>query len=201
MEHLKTNLTESYNNNSKLRDRSEIEEWKRLEMDKFTAYLQLAEQPRLLDLGAGPGHHSKIFHDQGLHVTCVDISPNMVQACRAKGLEAYTMDLYAMQFEDAIFGAIWSMNCLLHVPKSDLPSILQNIKRVLKPGGIFYMGVYGGYNHEGIWEDDPYTPQRFFSFFGHEDIVRVASEVFEIVQFDVVPLEGMKLDYQSLILR
>lgn len=36
---MKENLIESYNNNSKLRDRAELAAWKVDEMDKFLSYL------------------------------------------------------------------------------------------------------------------------------------------------------------------
>ncbi len=40
----------------------------------------------------------------------------------------------------------------------------QCIQRVLAPGGLFYMGVWGGWDFEGILADDSYRLQRFFSF-------------------------------------
>lgn len=154
-----------------------------------------------MDIGSGPGQHSKYFKDKDLQVTCIDISPNMVDACKARGIEAYEMDLYSLNFEEETFDAIWSMNCLLHVPKSSLGSVLHNIKKIMKSGGYFYLGVYGGYDFEGIWEEDSYIPNRFFSFYPDEEIKEVVRKEFEIISFDVIPMEGMRNDYQSIILR
>ena len=39
---------------------------------------------------------------------------------------------------------------------------LENVCTVLKPAGLFYLGMYGGYDFEGIWDKDIYTPKRFF---------------------------------------
>jgi hypothetical protein len=93
------------------------------------------------------------------------------------------------------------MNSLLHVPKSSLVSVLNNIKQIIKSGGYFYIWVYGGYNFEGVWDEDPYSPNRFFSFYQDEEIKEVVSKEFEIIHFDIVPMGGMRADYQSIILR
>ncbi|MBP1990601.1 class I SAM-dependent methyltransferase [Paenibacillus eucommiae] len=199
--HIKAILVESYDNNSRLRDRDELALWKINEMDKFLSYLEPTDHLNLLDIGSGPGQHSMYFKQKGLNAACVDISPNMVNACKEKGLEAYVMDLYALDFGERVFDAVWSMNCLLHVPKSSLELVLRNIKAFLKPGGYFYLGVYGGYDFEGIWEDDPYSPNRFFSFYEDEELKKAVSSEFELVHFESLPMEGMSTDYQSLVLR
>lgn len=198
---IKEKLITSYNNNSKLRDSYEISTWKLNELDKFISYLDPFEHVSLLDIESGPGQHSKYFTDKDIKATCVDISPNMVAACREKGLEAYVMDFYSLDFEEERFNAVWSMNSLLHVPKSSLELVINNIKQIIKSGGYFYMGVYGGYNFEGVWDEDPYIPNRFFSFYQDEEIKEVVSKGFEIINFDIVPMEGMTADYQSIILR
>lgn len=41
----------------------------------------------LVELGAGTGHDSLFFKEQGLDVVAIDISPRMVEHCRAKGLD------------------------------------------------------------------------------------------------------------------
>jgi hypothetical protein len=89
------------------------------------------------------------------------------------------------------------------VSKKDIKSVLLEIKRVLKPSGLFYMGVYGGENHEGIWENDLYTPKKFFSFFEDDSIKTLLSEFFTLEYFHVVPKEmvGGPFRFQSIILR
>jgi hypothetical protein len=68
------------------------------------------------------------------------------------------------------------MNSLLHLPKTEFPGVLRRIDGLLKPGGLVFVGVYGGYESEGIWEKDSYRPQRFFSFFTDEELVRQAEQ-------------------------
>jgi len=201
MSHIKQQLLESYNKNAKLRDRTEIERWKIDEMLLFHSVLPQTGTVRLLDLGAGPGHQGKFFSDLGLRVTCADLSPQMVASCREKGLEAFVNDFYSLEFADGTFDAVWAMNSLLHVPKADLSIVLNNVKRVLKPNGTFYMGLYGGYDQEGIWQEDTYEPKRFFAFYTNDSIREKVGESFDIVRFEVVPIEGAGPDYQSIICR
>ncbi|GGA45342.1 hypothetical protein [Paenibacillus physcomitrellae] len=63
------------------------------------------------------------------------------------------------------------------------------------------MGVYGGYNSEGIWDEDTYSPKRFFAFYDEASMKEIVSQVFKLESFKTVPLEGMELDFQGMILR
>jgi SAM-dependent methyltransferase len=198
---LKNNIKTSYNSNSRLRDKSAIEKWKLNELDWFSSQFERTEGLKLLDVGAGSGQHSSYLQSRGFDVQCIDNSTEMVNLCRSRNIPASLMDFYNIEFPKESYDAVWSMNALLHVPKKSLPIVLENIRRVLKPSGLFYLGLYGGYNSEAIWEEDPYSPKRFFSFFAHEDIQRQLGMYFEIMEFKVVEMAGMTVDFQSMILR
>lgn len=197
----KESLKNSYNENAKLRNRLSIEPWKLKEIEHFITFVDKGEQTRILDLGAGTGQHSLHMKEMGLDVTCIDLSSKMIEICLQKGLKAYEMDFYNLTFEDNSFDSLWAMNTLLHVPNKELIEVLKEIRRVMKPGGTFYMGVYGGYNSEGIWEEDSCLPKRFFSFYDEETMKEKVSQVFELQEFRTIPLEGIKLNYQALLLR
>ncbi|AZR72108.1 hypothetical protein BBF96_01085 [Anoxybacter fermentans] len=197
---LKASLIETYDRHAKERDKSEIEPWKAEERDYFLNLLKKEQKKFLLEIGAGPGRDSKFFKDNGLEVIAIDISTEMVKLCKKKGLKAYVMDFYNLKFYPETFDAVWALNCLLHVPKKNLPKVLEGIRNVLKPNGLFYMGVYGGPDSEGVWEDDHYWPQRFFVFYTDEHIQEVVQEYFELVYFKTIPTGG-EIHFQSLILR
>ena len=78
---------------------------------------------------------------------------------------------------------------------------LESVRTVLKPTGLFYLGVYGGYEFEGIWEADSYQPKRFFSFRTDERIQELAIQLFELLSFKRIELENNDLHFQSLTLR
>ncbi|WP_409343274.1 class I SAM-dependent methyltransferase [Paenibacillus sp. MBLB4367] len=198
---IKRDLLESYDRNASLRDRSVLEKWKIDEMNMFLSYVGEEKRPSLLDFGAGAGHSGKFFQERGLDVTCADLSPEMVKACANKGLKARVSDFYSPGFEKGAFDAVWAMNSLLHVPKADLLTVLRGISRILKEDGLFYMGVYGGSNSEGVWEADTYEPKRFFAFYETEALKAKVGEVFDVVRADIVPIEGTGPDFQSFVLR
>jgi SAM-dependent methyltransferase len=198
---LKESLKASYNEKADSRDKADIGEWKTIELKSYMDALNNEEFRTVLDIGAGSGQHGKYLSDHGFDVTCIDLSPSMVETCRMKGLKAEVMDYYTLDFDAESFDAVWAMNTLLHVPKVSLPAVLKNIHTVLKEDGLFYMGVYGGKDSEGVWEDDTYIPKRFFSFYTNEDIQDVVSPLFEVLNFHVVPDAGGSMDFQSLLLR
>lgn len=198
---IKSMIKTSYNSNSKLRDKLEIDEWKLNELNWFITFFKDTKGIKLLDVGAGSGQHSKYLESRDFDVHCIDGSIEMIDLCRNKGLAATLMDFYNIEFPEESYDAIWSMNALLHVPKKSLHIVLESISRVLKPGGLFYLGLYGGYNSEAIWDEDPYTPKRFFSFFTHEDLQREIGKYFEIIEFKVLDMPGMTTDFQSMICR
>jgi len=55
------------------------------------------------------------------------------------------------------------MNCLVHVPHAESSTVVTEVSRILKSTGRFYLGQYGGYEHEGALVADPYEPKRFFA--------------------------------------
>ena len=107
-----------------------------------------------------------------------------------------------LDFTDRSFDAVFALNCLLHVPGNDLSRVLRAIRALLRPSGLFYMGVYGGKEFEGIWPEDRYEPKRFFSFHTDEWIQRAVIEYFEILSFRSIPLEEEQdMHFQSLTLK
>ena len=155
----------------------------------------------MLEIGEGHGRDSKFFQENGFQVTCIDLSPEMVKLCQQKGLDAHPMDMMDLDFPDESFDAVYSLNSLLHLPKAELPIVLQNIKRVLNPDGLFFLGVYGGFDFEGIWEKDSYEPKRFFSFHSDERLREIVTESFELLSFKQIPSRDGDLHFQSFTLR
>ena len=78
---------------------------------------------------------------------------------------------------------------------------LENVCTVLKPAGLFYLGMYGGYDFEGIWDQDSYIPKRFFSFHSDGNLKKILDGIFEIVYFRHIPLGEDNRPFQSIILR
>ena len=195
-------LQSAYDLKAEERDEYEISLWKVEERDRFLSLLQREQKQSLLEIGSGPGQYGRFFQDNGLDVICTDLSPEMVRLCREKGLTAYEMDFLSLDFPDQSFDAVFALNCLLHVPGKDLYRVLGAIQTLLRPSGLFYMGVYGGKEHEGTWPKDKYEPKRFFSFHTDEWIQQAVAGFFELLYFRPITLEGEQdFHFQSIILR
>jgi len=200
IEAIKFNLREYYNSEAEYRNSSDKEEWKKLERGIFYNYLVQEGKKTLLELGAGAGQDSKFFMDCGLKVTAVDLSREMVKKCREKGIDAYELDFYNLSALNKKYDCIWSMNSLLHIPKSDLPKVLKNIDNVLNDDGLFYMGVYGGEDTENDWINDVSQIPRFFSYYSENKLRAVLQDIFEIISFEQFDV-GRNIDFQSVFMR
>jgi SAM-dependent methyltransferase len=196
---LLADLRTSYNGGAAQRDKHEKGGWKLAERSAFLRRLQDEDLGRLLEIGAGTGQDSAYFISQGLSVQATDLSPEMVARCREKGIDAHVMDFLHLDFPPSSFDAVWAMNCLLHVPNADLPQVLSAIAGLLRPGGLFFLGVYGGTSGEGIADWDSHDPPRFFSWRTDEQIQAFAARAFDIVDFHVVGVDEYR--FQSLTLR
>ncbi|GER91742.1 hypothetical protein KDW_59040 [Dictyobacter vulcani] len=182
------NLKVAYNSESaSKRNQEGKQDWKLTERQSFLDLLQLEGKSRLLEVGAGTGQDSLFFQQHGMQVISTDLSPAMVALCREKGLEAHVMDFLSLDFPPESFDALYALNCLLHVPTSALPAVLEKLRGLLHPGGLFFLGVYGGIEKEGISDKDWHQPPRYFSRHTDEFMQQAVAPYFEIVSFKSIP--------------
>ena len=209
MSDIKSNLRAYYNEEAVLRDISPKQGWKLEVRERFLELVKAEGKQTLLELGAGAGHDSKYFMDNGVTVTAIDLSSEMVKLCKAKSIEAYEMDYYEVANIGKKFDCIWSMNSLLHVPKTELPRVLQSIESIINLSGLFYMGVYGGVDEESDFYNERASAPRFFSRFTNGALEVVLSKFFDIIDFAQYEVtKGAKaffhndgLHFQSVVMR
>ncbi len=105
----------------------------------------LAAKPgeNILDLGCGDGQLTKRIAAMGAKVLGVDASADMVAGARSIGIDAREGSAESLPFGDAEFDAVFS-NAALHWVR-DQDAMLDQVRRVLKPGGRFVaeMGGHG----------------------------------------------------------
>jgi SAM-dependent methyltransferase len=191
-------LREAYDARASWRDGKTKDPWKVAERKAFRD--RLAPGARVLEIGAGTGHDSAYFREEGFTAVATDLPPVNVEHCRSKGIEAHVMDFLHLSFPAGSFDAVYAMNCLLHVPNRDLPAVLEAIRAVLRPGGLFFIGVYGAAESAEGPADDDYDPPRFFSWRTDDQLLGFATACFEVVDFHPLYV-GNSYQFQSLTLR
>jgi len=193
-------LIEAYEKYALERNEGETQEFKEREKEAFLDYLGKERGKSLLEIGCGPGRDARSFQDRGFDVFAIDNTPTMVRLCREKGVSADVLDSYDLGQVERHFDAVFSMNCLLHIPGSDLPQILELIRDKMNDGGLFYLGLWGGDGFEGILEGDHYDPKRFFSFHRPEELLEQMQRVFTLVYYRrIEPWDSAV--FNSMILR
>ena len=112
-----------------------------------------------LDLGCGTGNLLSAVAARGIEAIGLDIALRwLVVACRRPGFETGEQllcgDAAHLPFEDGAFGTVTALGVLEHC--HDLPGVLGEVHRVLRPGGRFAARTVNRYSllpepHVGVW--------------------------------------------------
>ncbi len=97
---------------------------------------------RILDLGCGDGALTARLAATGAILTGIDASTLMVEAARARNIDALHITATELPFEQE-FDAVFSNAALHWIPEADQALALANIHRALKPGGRFVAEMGG----------------------------------------------------------
>jgi SAM-dependent methyltransferase len=103
--------------------------------------LQPQSGERILDLGCGDGALTARLAERGATVVGIDASAELLDAARARGLDARRMDARALTFTNE-FDAVFSNAALHWIP--GLNPVLEGVHRALRPHGRF-VGECGGH--------------------------------------------------------
>ena len=142
----------------------------------------------LLELGSGAGMLA-LLKRKGVALTGVDLSDECALAARRNGYDAtFSSELSSLPFAAASFDYVVSLDVLGHIEASEKDAVLDEVKRVLRPGGVTLHGIectdhaaqksYDEMNpeelrrfievdgHVGLEEEQEHG-QRFLKFFAH----------------------------------
>ena len=90
-----------------------------------------------LDIGCGNGKFLIKLRALGWEVQGVEFNAGAVEVCRNSGLNVFHGDLHAAGFPDASFDMVSARHLIEHLP--DPNSFMDEIVRILKPGGYLYI--------------------------------------------------------------
>jgi SAM-dependent methyltransferase len=96
-----------------------------------------ADRP-VLDVGCGRGEWLELLRDGGLRATGIDLNRAMVLESQDRGLDSVEADAltYLRGLPDRSYGAVTVIHLLEHLPFPVVIAILDEIVRVLQPGGV-----------------------------------------------------------------
>lgn len=167
----------------------------------FLARLRAEGRTTLIEVGTGAGHDAVAFEAAGLSVTGIDLSPEHVRICRERGIDARLASVFELPFADEAFEAGWTMSTLLHVPNDRIDAALDEIARVLEPGGPLAIGLWAGPDEEAVNEDDVIEPKRFFSRRSDRRLREILERHGAIERFETWEIPGNDWPYQFAVVR
>jgi ubiquinone/menaquinone biosynthesis C-methylase UbiE len=126
----------------------------RLKYELTVKYLK--PEYSVLDVGCANGIHMQALAKYCSKIQGIDINEKMLSLAREKfGLqdianaEVFQQSAAALDFHDESFDLVYSFSTLLLVP--DIKRAIEELARVLKPGGIGILDVTGRYNLSRIY--------------------------------------------------
>lgn len=96
---------------------------------------------RLLDVGCGEGHNTRLLVDAGAALTAIDLSETFVHAARdaCDAIAHLVGDGLHLPFADSSFDAATAFMCLMDM--ADPASALRELARVVRPGGFVQFSI------------------------------------------------------------
>ena len=110
---------------------------------------------KVLDLGCGYGYYTDYFRSIGGEVTGVDGAPAMIDIAKEKYPDSAfaVVDITGkLPFENDEFDIVFCNQVLMDIDQVE--SVLEECRRVLKPGGIFYYSIVHPAFYIGEWKLD-----------------------------------------------
>ena len=169
------------------RNHIKVDDW----LDRFDSIITDCKSP-VLDLGCGGGNDTLYFIEKGKKVIACDQSMNAINNIQKNFPEVLEARCFNMldgfEFEDDSFEIVCADLCLHYFTEKDTRMILNEIRRILVPGGHLFVRVNSvkDVNHgagQGIeTEHHLYRTEdgMFKRFFDEEDVRRIFS-VFDIL--------------------
>ncbi|MBE9005772.1 class I SAM-dependent methyltransferase [Fortiea sp. LEGE XX443] len=101
--------------------------------------LTIHSDTQVLDLCCGSGQSTQFLVKYSQNVTGLDASPRSLQRARQNVPEAAYVEAFAekMPFTDNSFDVVHTSAALHEMQSEQLQQIIQEVYRVLKPGGVF----------------------------------------------------------------
>ncbi|WBB71215.1 class I SAM-dependent methyltransferase [Micromonospora sp. WMMD1128] len=129
-----------------LRDALAEEPFQRGVLALFAELVRARGHGTVADVGCGPGRLTAHLHGLGLDAFGVDLSPRMIEMARRDhpGLRFEVGTMTRLDLADEALTGLLAWFSLIHVPDGEVPAVLGEFRRVLRPGGVVLLGFHAG---------------------------------------------------------
>lgn len=160
----------TYDQYADVYDQEVIEFWKRFPQGFLEQFAQNIPGKRVLDVGSGSGRDAVLLKEQGLDVVCLDASKSMIEMTAALGFESHLADFSQLDFPVASFDGIWAYTSLIHVSKEEAGRVIRKLRTLLKPNGVFAIGVIEGDTAAMVERKTMPGAQRYFKNYQSQEL-------------------------------
>ena len=147
---------------------------------------------RVLDIGAGSGTDTGRFIATGYDYVGTDASAAQVAEARRlyPGLDFLQRSVYDLQFPENSFDGFWAAAVLIHLPRARVGEALNQIHRVVRPGGIGFISLKEGMGQAVTSEPaEGTTYERLFTYYKADEF----QQILETHQFDTLSVTSRQL--------
>ncbi len=152
---------------------------------------RLAPHDAVLDAGCGAGVPvMPRLVRAGLRPVGLDLSRTQLGLAQSlvAGTDLVQADLAALPFRDGSFAGVVSFYSVIHVPRSDHPTVFAEFRRVVRQGGIALVCLGAGDLPEDDDGESWLGTRMFWSHFDARTNLELLAEVgFEILRHEIVP--------------
>ena len=133
----------------------------------------------ICDLGCGPGQVARYFHDRGFEAVGIDLSAGMLKQARKfnPGIRFLKGSMRKPPFKDGELAAIVGFLSLCHIPRWEVPSVLTELRRVLRPSGFLLLAFHlgrGTFSKIESWGKPVSLQTTLFESLELQDLLRAA---------------------------
>ena len=206
------NLIEKYLNNNLEKKLDHIEH---LEIRRYLSGISDSHNLKLVDLGSGMCEMAEYFREllPSADITCVDINNDLVELAISKGFRASSVNITKMPFEDNYYDVVHCSHVIEHIGYPDITLALDEMMRIIKPGGICIIRSPLIINHRFYNDIDhvsPYPPAALLNYFNYTrqqkksiykvtELGRWYTKIF--YEIDYYKHTGFAIKYINLILK
>jgi 2-polyprenyl-3-methyl-5-hydroxy-6-metoxy-1,4-benzoquinol methylase len=148
-----------------------------------------------LDLGCGNGRHAVLFAKNKFSVHGIDFSKSAISLARQNAkqnnvnVKFKVGSVFDLPYKEKLFDVVFDTGCLHHLRKSQWSQYKQNVLKVIKPGGYYYLKCFSN-NYAYIPGISPRTKKRNWTlmnlhynhFFTNKEVMDLFKDDFKIIK-------------------